>query len=130
MAKMSRAQQDAYWNSLFNAGETAPTMEAAAMTGKASRLGGLKKFAKRFGPELVGWMLLSKYLGNRNQKKMQDIQMGAAREQAALQTPENLYYQAALPQAQADEEQARQALIASMSGGVVGPSLPKGYRVI
>jgi hypothetical protein len=45
-------------------------------------------------------------------------------------TPDDLYYQAALPQAQQEEAEARQALITHLSGGVVGPSIATGERMI
>lgn len=50
--------------------------------------------------------------------------------QKEVMTPEALYYQAALPQAKAEEEQARTALLTQMSGGLIGPSLAKGERLI
>lgn len=97
---------------------------------KKNILGSLKKGAKRFGPEMVAWFLLDKYLGSRHQGKMQDIQMEGARSQAELSSPENLYYQASLPQARQEEEMARNALLTQLSGGVIGPSLAKGERLI
>ena len=45
-------------------------------------------------------------------------------------TPENLYFQAAQPQAQAEESMARTALFQQLSGGVLGPSLAKGEYMI
>ena len=92
--------------------------------------GKLVKGAKRFGPEMIGWYLLDKFLAGRNEKKMQNIQMQGMREGAEASSPENLYYQASLPQAQQEEEMARSALLSQLSGGVIGPSLAKGERMI
>jgi hypothetical protein len=124
---------DTYWDNLFKAGESAPGIEAAAMAGASTKRtfgSKLLKGAKTVGPGLIGWMLLDKILASRNKTKDQALAMEAMQAEAGLQTPENLYYQAALPQAQAEEEQARQMLLSSISGGVLGPSLPRGYRVI
>jgi len=94
-------------------------------------LGGkIAKGAKRFGPEMIGWYLLDKFLAGRHDKKMQNIQMQGMREGAEASSPENLYYQASLPQAQQEEEMARSALLSQMSGGVIGPSLARGEKMI
>lgn len=50
--------------------------------------------------------------------------------QTRATTPEDLYYQAALPSAQQEEASAREALLQHMSGGLIGPSLAKGERLI
>lgn len=63
-------------------------------------------------------------IGNRN------LQREAIASQGRMATPEGLYYQAALPQAQAEEEQARQALFGQLSGGILGPSLARGETQI
>jgi len=93
-------------------------------------MGKVAKGAKRFGPEMIGWYLLDKFLSGRHEKKMQDIQMQGMREGAEASSAENLYYQASLPQAQQEEEVARSALLSQLSGGVIGPSLAKGERMI
>ncbi len=95
-------------------------------------LGGkLLSGAKRFGPEMVGWLLLEKYLSGRHESKLTDIQTQATRGMAELQSPENIYLQqAALPQAQQEEEMARTALLTQISGGVIGPQLARGERRI
>jgi endonuclease YncB( thermonuclease family) len=42
-----------------------------------------------------------------------------------------MYYQAALPQAQAEAQEARQALFSQLTnGGVLGPTLARGERRI
>ena len=79
---------------------------------------------------LLGWMALSRILEERNRIAEAGIQREAIREQAAGITPERLYYEAALPAAQAQEVEARQALLSHISGGVIGPSLAHGERMI
>lgn len=76
------------------------------------------------------WMALRGVLDAINQRAERGIQREAIRGQRELATPENLYYQAALPSARAEEETARQALFAQLSGGVIGPSLAKGERIV
>ena len=125
----SQRMTDPYWANLIGnirggAGGQPPAVA------KAGTLGSIGKLAKRVGPELIGWLLLEKYLSGRHESKMQDIQMGAMREQASMATPENLYYQAALPQAQQQEEEARNALLSHLAGGVIGPTLARGERLI
>jgi len=123
------AMTDGAWGNVFkNIREgTIGQMPTPPTTGKFSKL---KSVAKRFGPEMLGWILLEKYLAGRHQSKMQDIQMDAARQQADTATPESLYQQAALPQAQAGEDMARTALLTHLSGGVIGPTLARGERMI
>jgi hypothetical protein len=79
---------------------------------------------------LIGWMALNKILNEINQAKGRGLQKQAIRSQAAAASPENLYYEAALPSAQAEEEQARQLLFSQILGGVVGPSLARGEKLI
>jgi len=93
-------------------------------------MGKVVKGAKRFGPEMIGWYLLDKFLSTRHTRKMQNIQIQGMRGGAEASSPENLYYQASLPQAQQEEEMARSALLSQLSGGVIGPSLAKGERMI
>jgi len=89
--------------------------QEAALYGKTAQkavqkggiMGKVAKGAKRFGPEMIGWYLLDKFLSGRHEKKMQDIQMQGMREGAEASSAENLYYQASLPQAQQEEEMAR-----------------------
>ena len=78
---------------------------------------------------MIGWMLLQKLLDVRGQRKDIGVQREAIEEQSALATPENLYYQASLPQAKQEEEMARTALMTQLSGGVIGPTqLARGER--
>lgn len=97
---------------------------------KKSIGGKLVKGAKRFGPGMLGWLLLEKLLSGRHESKLQDIQTQGMRGMAELQTPENLILQASLPQAQQEEQMARTALLTQLSGGVIGPSLARGERRI
>lgn len=103
---------------------------AEVIAGKGGILKSLKKGAKRFGPEIIGWMLLEKYLSSRHESKLRDIQMGAAGDQVNSTTPDDLYYQATLPQAKEEEDMARNALLTHLSGGVIGPTLARGERRI
>ena len=66
----------------------------------------------------------------RHQSGMQDIESEGLTRRAEMATPDNLYMQAALPQAQREEEMARTALLNQISGGVLGPSLARGERRI
>jgi short subunit dehydrogenase-like uncharacterized protein len=74
--------------------------------------------------------LLDKLLAAQEQAQMRGIQREAIQAEAAMRTPESLYYQAALPQAQEEERVARQALMAQLSGGVLGPSLARGETIV
>jgi len=130
---MASAEAEKYYTELFGPLEgEAGAASAAGMVGagKGGILKSLKKGAKRFGPEMIGWYLLDKFLAGRHDKKMQNIQMQGMREGAEASSPENLYYQASLPQAQQEEDMARSALLSQMSGGVIGPSLARGEKMI
>jgi len=97
--------------------------------GEVSKLGSLGKGLKKAAPAMIGWMLLQKLLDVRGQRKDIGVQREAIEEQSALATPENLYYQASLPQAKQEEEMARTALMTQLSGGVIGPTqLARGER--
>jgi hypothetical protein len=76
------------------------------------------------------WMALDKILSAGKASADRGIQQDAMQDQAEMATPENLYYQASLPTARAEEEQARNALMTHMSGGILGPSVAKGERLI
>jgi len=131
MADMTPTEKDAYWDSLFRAGEATPIGSVSpGVVGSTGKWAKLKKYGKRFGPELIGWMLLERFLSGRHESKMRDIQKESARQQVTSTTPESLYYQATLPQAQQEEEMARTALLTHLSGGVIGPSLARGERQI
>jgi len=124
------AATDAYYDSLFGSEMATPAAGAAGAGGKGlmSKLGGAG--VKGIGTQLLGIWLLNKYLQTRHESKLGNIQVEGMRQQAESMTPENLYYQAALPQAQEEESMARQALLTQLSGGVIGPSLAKGERMI
>jgi hypothetical protein len=95
------------------------------MAGK-SWLGGRKKL----GIGLLGGFLADRVLRTLDRSAELGIQKKAMRSQADLSSPENLYYQAAFPQAQQEEAEARQALMTHLSGGVIGPSIATGERLI
>ena len=84
----------------------------------------------KFGRGMLAWWLGQKLLDTINQQQDIRIQRQGLRSQAEMVTPESLYYQAALPQAQEEESMAKMALMQQLSGGVIGPSLAKGeYQI-
>lgn len=103
--------------------------------GRGGMAGGMAGLLSRPGVKGVGagifmtW-LLNKILQTGHETGMRGIQRAGLREQAELITPENLYFQAAQPEAQAEESMARQALFSQLSGGVLGPQLAKGEYMI
>lgn len=124
------AANDEYWENLLG-----PTEAEAAGAVGGGRLSGLKGLMSKPGVKAgLGtaaiWMAISRILGTWNQRQEQGIQREAIQSQASMATPENLYYQAALPQAQQEEEMARHALFSQLAGGVLGPQLAKGERLI
>lgn len=78
----------------------------------------------------IGWLAMDALLNAYNQSADRGVQAEAMQGQAEMATPDNLFYQAALPGAQAEEEQARAALLQQLSGGVIGPTLARGERLI
>ena len=85
---------------------------------------------KQAGAYMFGAWLLDKLLQTHHERGMRGIQKASLRSQAEMITPESLYFQAAQPQAQAEETMARQALMTQLTGGVLGPQLAKGEYVI
>ena len=79
---------------------------------------------------MFAYWLLNKLQQGFHQRGMRNIQKEGLRSQAEMITPENLYFQAAQPQAQEEESMARQALFSQLSGGVLGPQLAKGEYLI
>jgi hypothetical protein len=61
---------------------------------------------------------------------MRQLELENLRTQTELLTPQDLYYQAALPQAQEEESAAKSAFLSHLSGGVIGPQLAKGEYLI
>ncbi len=106
---------------------------AGAVGKKPGGLGGMLAGPgiKSAGLGIFGAWLLQKILQTGHETGMRGIQREGLRSQAEMVTPENLYFQAAQPTAQAEESQARQALFQQLSGGVIGPSqLAKGeYQI-
>ena len=84
----------------------------------------------QFGGGMLAWWLADKILSSVNQAQMQGVQREAIQSEAGMATPESLYYQASLPRAQAEEEMARSALFSQLSGGVLGPQVARGERII
>jgi len=91
------------------------------------------RVAKKVGPYAPGLLLfaaIQKMLNLPTEMGEADLQREALQSQGRSVTPESLYYQAALPQAQLEESEARQSLMSHLSGGVIGPSLARGERLI
>lgn len=86
----------------------------------------LAKPAGVAGGGMFAMWLLSQLLKTGSEMGERSIQKASLQNQAEMVTPENLYYQAAQPQAAEEESMARQALFAQLSGGVLGPQLAKG----
>ena len=99
-----------------------------AVGGMAGLLG--RPGVKGMGAGIFATWLLNKILQTTHETGMRGIQRAGLREQAEMITPESLYFQAAQPQAQAEETMARTALFSQLSGGVLGPSLAKGEYMI
>ena len=102
------------------------------IAGAKEGLGGLLAgpAVKGMGAGLFATWLLQKILQTGHETGMRNIQKEGLRSQAEMITPENLYMQAAQPQAQEEESMARNALFQQLSGGVLGPSLAKGEYMI
>ena len=109
--------------------------KAATAVADAVKGGGIKDFlksgkAKGGLASIAAWMALDGLMNAGNQAADKKVQRQGMQDQAELATPDNLYYQAALPGAKAEEEQARNALMTHMSGGVLGPQVGRGERLI
>lgn len=124
------AGSDAYYDQLFGPEAGGSIGAAPGLVGKTKGLLS-SPWAKQAGTYMFGTWLLNKILGTVHETGMRGIQRRGLQSQAELITPENLYYQAAQPQAQAEEMMAQQALIQQISGGVLGPTqLAKGEYLI
>ena len=120
------AGSEAYYDSLFGPEAGTP---ASGLKGKA---GGLLSSPgiKGAGAGVFATWLLNKILQTKHETGMRNIQREGLRSQAEMVTPENLYFQAAQPQAQQEESMARTAMLNQLSGGVLGPTLAKGEYLI
>ena len=76
-------------------------------------LGGLlqKPGIKQAGAGMFATWLMNKILSGVHEGGMRKIQREGLRSQAEMVTPENLYFQAAQPQAREEESMAHQALM-------------------
>ena len=121
---------DDYWMNLLGQTES-EKLASGATSGAGGMLKGIKGGGlKGVGSSILGYMILSRLLRLPGEMGERNVQREAIQSQASMATPENLYYQAALPQAQEEESMARQALFTQISGGVLGPSLATGERLI
>ena len=104
----------------------------SGVTGAAGGMAGLlsRPGIKGMGAGIFATWLLNKILQTGHETGMRNIQREGLQSQAEMITPENLYYQAAQPQAQQEESMARTALLSQLSGGVLGPQLAKGEFMI
>jgi hypothetical protein len=109
-----------------------PTLaKGAAKTGIASKLknmSGLK--TAKFGGTLLAWLLAQKLVEGAGAAGDRRVQSAAIKSQELINSPENMLAKMALPQAQEEENFARQALYQHIAGGVLGPSLAKGEQAI
>ena len=111
---------------------TVPALtKGAAKTGIASKLKSLSgaKTAK-FGGTLLAWLLAQKLVEGLGAAGDRKVQSAAIKSQELINSPENILAKMALPQAQEEENFARQALYQHVAGGVLGPSLAKGEQAI
>ena len=109
-------------------GAVGATEKLGGMAGMGAKI---KSFATGPGGKIAGGALFASWLLNKimesgHETGMRNLQQEGLRRQGELATPENLYYQAAQPQAHEEEAQARQALYTQMAGGVIGPQLAQG----
>ena len=79
---------------------------------------------------IASTLALEQLLGSYNKRADRGVQSEALQMQGEASTPESLYVQAALPQARQEESMARQMLMQQLSGGVTGPSVGRGERLI
>ena len=112
--------------------EPVPGMPRGGIGGGAGRIGGLlsSPMVKGAGAGIFLTWLLNKVLQTGHETGMRNIQREGLRSQAEMITPESLYYQAAQPEAQAEERMAHQALMTQLTGGILGPQLAKGEMMI
>jgi len=121
---------EAYYDSLFGP-EAAQGIGTVPGVAKGAKGLLSSPLARGAGAGIFATWLLNKLLGTVHETGMRGIQRRGLRSQAELITPESLYAQAALPQAQEEESMARQALYSQLSGGVLGPTqLAKGEYLI
>lgn len=106
----------------------AETAAPSAVAGVA-KAGG-RNLLKNVGGTILGAMVLQRLMRLPGEFGERKVQREAIQSQASMATPENLYLQAALPQAQEEESMARQALYSQLTGGVLGPTLARGERLI
>lgn len=126
------AAPDAYYDLLF--GQGAGTSSPGVSPPPTPTKGGLGKLKglnlKSAGAQIFGLMVIDRLLRARHESGLRGIESERISKQAEMTTPENLIQQAAYPQAQREEEMARTALLAQISGGIIGPSLARGERRI
>lgn len=125
---------DAYYDMLFGpeAGASMGGTPQSGLGGVQSGMAGAlnSNSLKGAGAGIFLSWALSKLLQSKHQRGMRNIQLQNLRDQAEMVTPQNLYYQAALPEVKEDEKMASNALLSHLSGGVLGPTLAKGEYLI
>ncbi len=112
--------------------KAAQAAAAAQQGGLGAGIKGLLKSpaVRGVGGSIAGFMALEQLLGTYNRGADREVQSEAIQMQAEAASPESLYQQAALPQARQEEDMARQMLLQQLSGGVTGPSVGRGERLI
>jgi len=125
---------DPYYQAM--AGGQSPVGGAAK--GATGMVGGLMDKAK--GGGLAGYkpwlvlMLVQMGLGHLlkqgHQQRMMGLQTSALEEQAEAQTPESMYYQAMMPEADQESQLAQMLLLSQLGGGNQAPQLASGEERI
>lgn len=133
MAKMGKAERGFQAGKLtLDEAEALREQEVAAentMGAKLKRFG-KTPMARKGAAGILSFLMLQKLLGLPSEIGERNIQRETLQAGRELATPENLFYQAALPRAQEEESMSRQALFSQLAGGVIGPQLARGERLI
>lgn len=103
--------------------------EKLGLLGRGKKWAGTKAGKLSIG-SIFAMLIADKLLGERHQAGLRGIESERITRQTQMATPENLILQAALPQAQQEEQMARTALLSQISGGVLGSTLARGERRI
>jgi len=104
--------------------------EAAAGGGVLKGMKGKGSALKGIGSSLLVGLILQKLMNIPSEIGERNLRREGIQSQMAGVSAENMIAQAALPQAREEEAMARQALMAQLSGGVIGPQLTRGERLI
>jgi len=113
--------------------EAAASLLGSTGSGKAGGLKGLLGKGgglKGAGASMLGYLIMQRLMGLPSEVGERNLRREGIQAQASMISPENMVAQAALPQAKEEESMARQALMSQLSGGVIGPQLTRGERLV